>query len=123
MVVIFAIFNEIWHHFAWIAGVVILLGIAEYFRPAGHQPTMAARAFNVLVISCVITGLIIVSFSFPLIYDVLAPYGLIGFVFGDWHPTTIGGQIAATLGYLLVWGFFQYLFSRAGHGCRSLVPL
>jgi sterol desaturase/sphingolipid hydroxylase (fatty acid hydroxylase superfamily) len=99
MIVISAIFNEIWHHFAWIAGVIILLGIAEYFRPAGHQPTMAARAFNVLVISCVITGLMIVSFSFPLIYDVLAPHGLIGFAFGNWHPTTIPGQVAATLVY------------------------
>jgi sterol desaturase/sphingolipid hydroxylase (fatty acid hydroxylase superfamily) len=123
MIVISAIFNEIWHHFAWIAGVIILLGIAEYFRPAGHQPTMAARAFNVLVISCVISGLMIVSFSFPLIYDVLAPYGLIGFAFGNWHPTTIPGQVAATLVYMLVWDFFQYWFHRAEHGLPFLWPV
>src|ERR1700704_1945911 len=120
MIVISAIFNEIWHHFAWIAGVVILLAVAEHFRPAGHQPTMAARAFNVLIISCVISFLIIGSFSFPLIYNVLAPYGLIGFAFGDWHPSTIGGQIAATLVYMLVWDFFQYWFHRAEHALPFL---
>src|SRR3954452_5444994 len=100
MLVIAAIYNEIWHHFAWIAGVLVLLGTAEYFSPAGHQPTWAARAFNLVVICCVITGIGIASLSFPLLYNVLEPNGFIGFAFGDWHPDTIGGVIAATAIYM-----------------------
>jgi sterol desaturase/sphingolipid hydroxylase (fatty acid hydroxylase superfamily) len=123
MFVLSAIFSAIWHHLAWIAGVVVLLAAVEYFRPAGHQPTMAARAFNVLVIICVITTLTIVSFSFPLLYNVLAPNGLIGLVFGNWHPVTATGLIASTLTYMLVWDFFQYWFHRAEHGLPFLWPV
>ena len=123
MVVISAIFNEIWQHFAWIAGLLVLLGIAEYFSPAGHQPTLAERAFNLLVICCVISGIMIASLSFPLLYNVLEPNGLIGFAFGDWHPDTIGGLIAATAVYMLIWDFFQYWFHRAEHGLAFLWPV
>ena len=123
MVVISAIFNELWHHFAWIAGALVLFGIVEYFSPAGHQPTLAERAFNLLVICCVITGIMIASLSFPLLYNVLEPNGLIGFAFGDWHPDTIGGLIAATAVYMLIWDFFQYWFHRAEHGLAFLWPV
>ncbi|MGP8120982.1 MAG: sterol desaturase family protein, partial [Xanthobacteraceae bacterium] len=44
-------------------------------------------------------------------------------VFGNWHPQTATGLVAATIVYLFVWDFFQYWFHRAVHASALLWPV
>jgi len=95
-----------------IAACVCLL---ERLWPAGRQPTPTARVRNVTfyVINAMTT------LHLPLIASwVFAPLPnveLLARVIPDGLRTGLGGAIAMTLCYALVWDFFQYWFHRLSH--------
>jgi sterol desaturase/sphingolipid hydroxylase (fatty acid hydroxylase superfamily) len=114
---------EIWHHLAWVCALAVMLAIAEYRWPAGRHPTFAARFLNVLIVTFVMVLLAFVNPVAIPVYDWLARNGLIGMAFGNWHPQGTGGQMAASLVYVLVWDVFQYWFHRAEHTFTFLWPV
>lgn len=113
----------IWYHLLWIGGFGLALAAAEYLWPAGQRPTFTALAGNILVVVLVIGILGLASVHLGSFYDWLALSGLVGVVFGEWHPQTIMGLIVISIVNVFVWDFFQYWFHRAEHKFAILWPV
>ncbi|MGP8119973.1 MAG: hypothetical protein ACLP8B_05535 [Xanthobacteraceae bacterium] len=78
MLFISSILAGIWDHLLWTVGLGLCLTLLEYWRPAGRQPTLAARAANIFIIVLVLGALGIGSYYVGPLYDWLAFRGLLG---------------------------------------------
>ncbi len=106
----------------WFGGVAAVIAIAEHLVPAGPNPVVRERLGNFLIVIAVsfpLAGLLSLAEFVP---RTLVSEGLIGVVFGGWHPTSIVGFLAATAVYAFVWDSFQYWSHRAQHMLSWLWP-
>ena len=107
----------------WFAGVATLIAVAEYVGP-GRSASAVSRADRQLPDRhrrLVPAG----GPAEPRGVRPAArssPKGLIGLVFGGWHPSSSGGLVAATVVYAFVWDSFQYWSHRAQHSFGWLWP-
>jgi sterol desaturase/sphingolipid hydroxylase (fatty acid hydroxylase superfamily) len=106
----------------WFAGVATVVAIAEHLVPAGPNPVVRERLGNFLIVIAVsfpLAGLLSLASFVP---ETMTSEGLIGVVFGDWHPSSLAGLVAATAVYAFVWDGFQYWSHRAQHSFAWLWP-
>lgn len=106
----------------WFAGVASIVAVAEYLAPAGPHPPFRERVGNFLIVVAVsfpLAGLLSVASFLP---ETLISNGLVGVVFGGWHPASAGGYVVATAAYAFVWDTFQYWSHRAQHSFGWLWP-
>jgi sterol desaturase/sphingolipid hydroxylase (fatty acid hydroxylase superfamily) len=106
----------------WFAGVATLIGIGEHFLPAGPNPPFRDRVGNFLIVvgvSFPLAGLLALTAFVP---RTLISEGLMGVVFGRWHPASLGGLVLATAVYAFVWDSFQYWSHRMQHTIGWLWP-
>ncbi len=106
----------------WFAGVATVVAVAEYLAPAGPHPPLRERVGNFLIVVSVaipLAGLLSLAEFVP---RTMISTGLVGVVFGSWHPSSLGGLLAATLAYAFVWDSFQYWSHRVQHAFAWLWP-
>lgn len=86
----------------WFAGVATVIAVAEHLVPAAPNPVVRERLGNFLIViawSFPLAGLLSLASFVP---ELMLSEGLIGVVFGDWHPSSVGGLIGATAVYAFV---------------------
>lgn len=101
--------------FTWYIGVALIVAAAELRWPAGGHADFAQHVLNFAIAAADVLLLTAFTLTIAWLPESLRVHGLLGTVFGAWHPKGIVPLVLATIAYAVVWDFFQYWGHRLQH--------
>ena len=108
------------YHFAWFAGVVLVLHICERVWPADRHPKIGDLAFNFALAYVASILATLLANAAPLAKFAADWLGLRCVLLRGWRPRSGAEIVLAALAYAFVWDFCQYWFHRLQHAVPRL---